>query len=136
MPVLDLAGEVLRAAQGCDPLSCSVKRGKHDLREPHCCLPIEHCPSERQRQGAMTPEEDAGAGFRLTRSAAHDRRSADFDDTELGGGDIVAIETGSRPHPPTGVWRRSEVLISERTKAKRNRSFNRLSLTARLETFR
>ena len=52
----------------------------------------------------MDPEKDAGAGFRLTGNSAHDDAcAADLDDTELGGGDIVAIEATPGPHSPASM---------------------------------
>ena len=52
----------------------------------------------------VDPEKDAGAGFRLARGPAHDNAcGADVDDTQLDGGDIVAIETASRPQSAAGM---------------------------------
>jgi hypothetical protein len=52
----------------------------------------------------LDPEQDAGAGFRLTGRAAHDDAcAADLDNTQLAGGDIVAIETAPCPYAPASV---------------------------------
>jgi hypothetical protein len=52
----------------------------------------------------MDPEKDTGAGFCLTRRTAYDDpRGADLDDTKLGGGDVVTVETASRLHPAASV---------------------------------
>ena len=49
----------------------------------------------------MDTEKDASAGFRLTRRTAdHDARDADLDNTELAWKDVVAIETASRLESP------------------------------------
>jgi hypothetical protein len=63
-------------------------------------------------------EEDAGAGFRLAGAAHDDVRGADLRDTELGGGDIVAIETASRLHPAASVHAVVRDLILRRTMVK------------------
>jgi hypothetical protein len=51
----------------------------------------------------MDAPEGAGAGFRLTRRAAHnDARSTNLDNLELRRANVVIIEAASRPQPPGG----------------------------------
>jgi hypothetical protein len=52
----------------------------------------------------MDAPEDAGAGFRLARRAAHDdTRSADLDTLQLRRANVVAVEAASRPQSPAGL---------------------------------
>jgi hypothetical protein len=52
----------------------------------------------------MDAPEDAGAGFRLARRAAHDdARGADLDNLQLRRANVVAIEAASRPQSPAGM---------------------------------
>jgi hypothetical protein len=52
----------------------------------------------------MDATEDAGAGFRLARWAAHDdARGTDLDNLQLCRTNIVAIEAASRPQSPAGL---------------------------------
>jgi hypothetical protein len=52
----------------------------------------------------MDAPEDAGAGFRLARRAAHDdARGADLDNAQLRKANVVAIEAASRPQPRAGM---------------------------------
>ena len=58
----------------------------------------------------VDPEKGSGAGFRLARGPAHDNAcGADVEDTQLAGGDIVAIETAARPHAPTNMQAAVEI---------------------------
>jgi hypothetical protein len=52
----------------------------------------------------MDAPEDAGAGFRLARRAAHDDAGgADLDNAQLRRTNVVAIEAASRPQPRAGM---------------------------------
>jgi hypothetical protein len=52
----------------------------------------------------MNASEGAGAGFRLTRRAAHDdARGTDLDNLQLCRANVVAIEAASRAHPAAGM---------------------------------
>jgi hypothetical protein len=85
-------------------LGCQVEQGQNDAGRSCSASPVGQRLLKRCRERIMDAPEDAGAGFRLARRAAHhDARGADLDNAQLRRYNIVAIEAASRPLSPAGL---------------------------------
>ena len=71
----------------------------------------------------MDAPEDADAGFRLARRAAHDdTRGADLDNAQLRRANVVTIEAASRPQSTAGMQAAVGGAHSEAGNGERTRS--------------
>jgi len=97
-------GVVAAAESSRHLLGCQVEQGQNDAGRSCSASPVGQRLLKCRHGGAIDAPEDAGAGFRLARRAAHDdARVADLNNAQLRRDNVVAVEAASCPQSPTGM---------------------------------